>query len=219
MDNFMEKLTHKFSATDMIKANSQAEALELEAKKEQLELFANQMDKVDIALSDMRELNLINLESAQKNLASAQEVQELTKTSKEELTSAVDTIQKESVSMLRETSDISIAGINRAIDESLAKINEIKEANVNNEELTATINSVADKVGGIQGEMTEFMHADHVKIYRNVQAAMVEELAKQNADLTEKIKKASSIKPIAIAALIFSIINVVFTVLSILVSL
>lgn len=209
MDNFMEKLTHKFSATDMIRANSQADALELEAKKEQLELFANQMEKVDIAISDMRELNL-------KNIESAQEVQNLAQESKEKLSLAVDNIQKESVSMLRETSDLSIAGINRTIDESLAKINEIKEANSNNEELAATINSVSEKLTGIQGEITEYVHADHVKIYRNVQASLVEELAKQSADLTEKLKKAYAVKPIAIITMIITFINMIIMILNIL---
>ena len=56
MDNFMERISHRYDATDMIKANSEAEAAQADAQKEQLMLFEAQMNKVDLALSNIREV-------------------------------------------------------------------------------------------------------------------------------------------------------------------
>ena len=55
MDNFMDKLAQKFNAGDLIKANSQAEALEMQRLKEQMQQY-------DQLLQEMRKLNLKNVE-------------------------------------------------------------------------------------------------------------------------------------------------------------
>lgn len=51
MDNFMDKLAQRFNAQEIIKANSQAEAQELDKLR-------MQMDAYDECLKEMRRLNL-----------------------------------------------------------------------------------------------------------------------------------------------------------------
>ena len=59
MDNFMDKLAQKFSAQEMIKANSQAEAEEMK----RLQLQVSEYEKI---LQEMRKLNYRNTELADK---------------------------------------------------------------------------------------------------------------------------------------------------------
>lgn len=191
MDNFMEKLTHKFSATDMIKANSQADAAELDSKKEQLALFEAQMEKVDGALSDIRQLNL-------KNIESVNDVQNLAKSSSDEIA---------------KTADASIAGINKTVDESLAKIEQIKEASGSVEAINQNTEIISDKIIKMRGDLEEYLHADHVKIYRNVQTAVNEELEKKTAEIIAEAKKNRKVLPIVVITLIISLADLAINIL------
>lgn len=59
MDSFMDKLAQRFNSQEMIKANSEADAAELERMKKQLEEY-------DACLKEMRKLSLSNAEAADK---------------------------------------------------------------------------------------------------------------------------------------------------------
>ena len=120
MDNFMDRIAQKFSSQEMIRANSAADAAELENLEKQLTLFKEQMEKYDDCLQEMRKLNMANSESAQG-------VQQLADKAGEKLGQTVTEVETESVSRIRQTSDLSIEGINKTVSESLAKIAEIKE--------------------------------------------------------------------------------------------
>ena len=71
MDNFMDKLAQRFNAQEMIKANSQAEAKELERLRQQTEMY-------DGYLKEMRSLNLKNVEVAEQITQMAGQIQKLT---------------------------------------------------------------------------------------------------------------------------------------------
>lgn len=61
--------------------------------------------------------------------------------------------------------------------------------------------------------LEDFLHTDNVKVYRNVQAAMIEELEKQTAELKEGQEKAASsskvLLPFMIVTMIVSVANLV----------
>lgn len=162
MDNFMDEIVQKFTPQDMIRANAAAEAAEIDSLEKQLILFKDQMAKYDDCLQEMRQLNL-------KNIESAQDVQQMADKAGEKLGQAAEEVQAASVS-----------SINKTLDESLAKIAEIKETANNTEEINAIIKN-----------LEEFLHTDNVKVYRNVQASMVEELDKRTDDIKASYKKAS----------------------------
>ena len=208
MDNFMEKITHKFTATDMIRANQQADAAELDDKKEQLRLFEDQMIKVDSALTEIRELNLRNIESAQ-------DVKNLVSSSSTRMAEAAQRVEDESVSKIRETSDLSIEGINRTVDESLAKIEKIKESADSTDAINASMDMLMDKLQNMRRELEEYMHADHVKIYRNVQASFSEELTKQLDDVKKTSQKKGALLPITIITMLVSLANLALILLRI----
>lgn len=206
MDNFMDKVAQKLGAQEMIRANAAAEAAELENMEKQLTVFKEQMEKYDDCLQEMRKLNL-------KNIESAQGVQSLAEKAGEKLDQAVGEVEAASVSRIKETSDISIAGINQTLSESLAKIAEIKESSDNLEQITEKMSGLQEKQQELFQNLEDFLHTDNVKVYRNVQAAMIEELEKQTAELKEgQEKAASSIKvllPFMIVTMIVSVANLV----------
>ncbi len=206
MDNFMDKVAQKLGAQEMIRANAAAEAAELENLEKQLTVFKEQMEKYDDCLQEMRKLNL-------KNIESAQGVQSLAEKAGEKLDQTVGEVEAASVSRIKETSDISIAGINQTLSESLAKIAEIKESSDNLEQITEKMSGLQEKQQELFRNLEDFLHTDNVKVYRNVQAAMIEELEKQTAELKEGQEKVTSsskvLLPFMIVTMIVSVANLV----------
>ncbi len=196
MDNFMERITNRFSANDIIKANMQADADELDGARQQLVLFEDQMTKVDNALSDMRQINL-------KNIETAQDISNMTKDSTEKISRAFEDMQTESVSRIKETSDLSIAGINKTVEVSLAKISEIQNDDIE-KSVKDGISEIIVKLGEMKTQMEESSHIDHVKIYRNVQASFVDELSKQANEIKEETHKKGAIIPLLVLTMISS---------------
>ena len=182
MDNFMDKISKKLNSQEIIRANAAADAAALESMEKQLALFKDQMEKYDDCLQEMRKLNL-------KNIESAQGVQELADEASQKLGKTVGEVEAASVSRIKETSDVSIAGINQTLNESLAKIAEIKENSDNLEQITENMTGLQTRLEELFKSMEDFLHTDNVKVYRNVQASMIEELGKQTAELKVEQEK------------------------------
>ena len=213
MENFMDKVTEKLNSQEIIRANAAADAAALENLEKQLALFKDQMEKYDVCLQEMRKLNL-------KNIESAQGVQELAVKANEKLGQSLGEVEAASVSRIKETSDLSIAGINQTLNESLAKIAEIKENADNLERITEDMSGLQNKIEERFRNMEDFLHIDNIKVYRNVQAAMMEEMEKQAAERKEeqdKLAKSSKIiLPFVIVSMIMSIANLAVTIARIL---
>lgn len=205
----MDKIAQKLNSQEIIRANAAADAAELENLEKQLTLFKEQMEKYDDCLQEMRRLNL-------KNIESAQGVQNLADKANEKLGQTVGEVEAASVSRIKQTSDLSIAGINQTLNESLAKIAEIKENSEQFERITENMSGISDKQEELFRHLEDFLHTDNVKIYRNVQAAVVEELEKQTAELKEASEKAMGqnriLLPFMIITMIISIANLAVTI-------
>ena len=83
-----------------------------------------------------------------------------------------------------------------------------------------SMNGLQEKLEGRFTNMEDYMHTDNVKVYRNVQASMIEELKKQTAELKEEqIKTAENSKvmlPFMIITMAVTIANLAVTIASIL---
>lgn len=213
MDNFMDKVAEKLNSQELIRANAAADAAALENLEKQLALFKDQMEKYDDCLQEMRKLNL-------KNIESAQGVQELAATVNEKLGQSLGEVEAASVSRIKETSDLSIAGINQTLNKSLAKIEQIKENADSLERITEDMSGLQTKIEERFRNMEDFLHIDNIKVYRNVQAAMMEELEKQATVLKEeqdKLAKSSKIiLPFVIVSMMMTIANLAVTIARIL---
>lgn len=178
MDIFVDKLSQKLTANEMIKANAAADAAELQRAK-------GQVSQYDALLKEIREINTVNADSAKQ----------------------INTLATESLKKLE-----NVDKVNELIDISLTKIEEFKASGENVEQLEEKLTELKTSIDDLQEELIDHVHKENVKVYRNVQAVVVEESTKlgdQNTANAAMIKKVSGK---ASAALIFSIMTLIVTV-------
>ena len=194
MDTFIDKLAQKRNAQEMILANMTAEA----ARMEQMQ---NQMKAYDELMQEIRQVNL-------KTAANLSDVQNMLKeyTSKlesmqddggreEETRQVLDRIKGllEDNSRNEETMQAldRIKGLlednsrNEETTQTLNRIRELLEDNSRNEEAIQTLTQLREVVEEKFRQSDDYLHKENVKVYRNVQAAVAEELNKQ----TDELKK------------------------------
>lgn len=187
MDTFMDKLAQKLNAQEIIKANTAAETEEMNQLKDRIKEYHEILDQI----------------------------QQFTAKSAEKL----------------ENARVDGDEINRLVEESIAKIEQMQQNNKSVEELRNAAeelkNALAEQKNLVEELKTalseklestnENIHKECVKVYRNVQAVVVEENNKQTESLTKSadgIKgKLGPILGISIAALAVSLGGVVFQVL------
>ena len=196
MDNFMDKLAQKFSAQEVIKANSQAEAAEMK----KLQLQVAEYEKI---LQEMRKLNYKNSEISDRIDGlfgeSANKIQGL----QEEETKLLAT--------LRNLTDEQT----RIREEELArKEAERVEENQKLEEHRQQIASLEERFK----QSEDFVHKENVKVYRNVQAVVVDELKRQTEGLVLENQKLHSrmntVVIFSIFAMVFSAAGIILQILS-----
>lgn len=204
MDNFMDKLAQKLNAQEVIKANSQAEAAEMKRMRVQLEAYNE-------CLSEIRELN-------QKNGQLAARAQETVEKSH---------IQTEKAEDLTMRAAELVAQTQKLVDEGLGKITDMpdedKEARERLlEDVRTALEENQKKLAELFAQSDEFVHKENVKVYRNVQAVIVDELKAQTEQLNtanaENIKKNAALKPLMITAIVLGGINAVMLAVQLLVS-
>ena len=186
MDTFMDKLAQKLNAQEMIKANSAADAEEMDQLKNQLREYDECLAQMQQANKELRAVN-----HAMETLMSETIAPEVTKLSEE-----------------------SVAAIRKMQQEYTTKLEEIRQ---NTEELEELRKHLDEKLDGSD----ENVHKECVKVYRNVQAAVVEENEKQTEAIAGKIKeslngKLNGVLGVSIAALLVAAADIVLHVLSIL---
>jgi len=174
MDNFMDKLAQKFNAQELIKANSQAEAQEM--KKLQM-----QVAEYERILQEIRRLNYKNTELSEQLSAMICDNTDKIQAMKED--------ERKFMAALRDITDEQTR--NREADmerRELERIEKEKGAASEMETLTALLQEKFQQAD-------DFVHKENVKVYRNVQAAMTEELRKYtesgktgNADIMSAVE-------------------------------
>lgn len=174
MDTFIDKLAQKRNAQEMILANMTAEA----AKMEEMQ---NQMKAYDDLMQEIRQVNLKTAE----NLSDVQS------TLKEYMTK-LETLQQDNGR--DEETKQALAQIKGLLEDNsrdeetkqtLVQIRELLEDTGKDEETKQALAQLREVLDEKFGQADDFLHKENVKVYRNVQAAVVEELNKQ----TEELKK------------------------------
>ena len=182
MDTFIDKIAQKRNAQEMIRANMTAEAV----KMEQME---NQMKEYDAIMQEIRRVNLKTAE----NVAELQD-------SLKECVSRLEAIQaqdalKECISRLEAMqaqeplkeciSRLEAMQKQDALKECISRLETMQAQEgteaLNSQELAQIRELLEEKFR----QSDDFLHRENVKVYRNVQAAVAEELSKQ----TEELKK------------------------------
>ena len=166
MDTFMDKLTQKLTAQEMIKANAAADAAELSRLKEQAASYEALFQRMKAA------------------------------------------------------NDKNAADMEALIHSAIEKIEEIKVGKADDGELLKILEEMKNSDGEQFEQLTDHVHKENVKVYRNVQASVVEENAKQNEAAEKRFHsvsgKMTALLAISIVALVMSAAGVVLQLLSIL---
>lgn len=209
MDNFMDKLAQKVNAQEMIKANSQAEAAEMK----RLQMQVAEYEKI---LQEMRKLNYKNAELSDKMEAMIGDNAGKIEGMKED--------EHRLVTALRDLTDEQT----RNREAELGK----KESETHERELAETekyknqIRDIAELLEKKFANSDDFVHKENVKVYRNVQAVVVDETKRQAEEaqtqyqkLDKKVNRVMIFSILSMAASIISILLMIINMLNIKLSL
>lgn len=187
---------------------------------------------------ELQKLSAQALEKMNSNLGQAAEIND------DKIALACDQMIELSTAKVNLTANVGMEKLNQLTDEAMAKLREIEVHNqtpdfsgifVKLEEIQTTAEKqisaieeqksiIEDQRSVIEGQKSaieeqfkkseDFAHKDHVKIYRNVQAVIVEETTKQTTELKESVNavggKNKSVLVFAVLAFIISLADLGF---------
>lgn len=202
MDTFMDKLAQKLNAQEMIRANSAADAEELGQLRNQLKEYNECLGKLQKLLDD----GACKLEGAQVN---GEDLKCLVQDGIEKLQVMQQTMQQNADS---------IVGIDVALEEWKNSLTTLLTQQ--KEGMDSALGAQQEKMDAKLAECNENVHKECVKVYRNVQAVVVEEDAKQTESVINSVNglkgKLNAILGVSIVALIASVVSIVIQILNML---
>lgn len=161
MDTFIDKLAQKKNAQEMIRANSAAEA----AKMEQMQRQIREYDGL------MQEIRRVNIKTAENMENMGRLMMQYTE--KLEHFKVDDRPQKEAeeqIAAIRGLLEEQVASSKILLEEQVASSKALLE-----EQITAVKGLLDERLA----QTEDIVHKENVKVYRNVQAAFMDELEKQ----------------------------------------
>ena len=200
MDNFMDKLAQKISAQEMIKANSQAEAEEMQ----RLQMQVSEYEKI---LQEMRKLNYRNTELSEKlDLMIGDNAGKIQNMKEEE---------QRLIAALRDLTDEQTR--NREAELERREEDRLERERAEEARKQTDISAITDLLENKFQKSDDFVHKENVKVYRNVQAVVVDEIKRsvENAqseqsalkkELNAKLNKVLVISVISMLATAASVV-------------
>jgi chorismate mutase len=156
------------AADDMIRANEEAQAVEVDALKETVQAYQKQLEELKELYSKN---SALNDEMRQMSLETTKGVQDVMKASAQALA--------ENNNALR---NVDFAKMQAESSEQLeSKTKELGE------QLTASLAETQQKLADLMQQSDDFAHKENVRVYRNVQAATEQLLKKQTDELKERL--------------------------------
>ena len=220
MDMFMDKLAQKLNAQEIIKANTAADTEELNRLKNQVAQYNECLDKLRKLIDESTE------EMKGASQESAAGIGRLL----EESLAKIREIRQEST----DAADDKVNGLADSVNTHFDSLNaQLDAVNLNLDNVTNAVSEIRDQMASAQenkkddgleerfASVEENVHKECVKVYRNVQAVVVEESGKQAKaleEITEKVNsfngKLGAVLGISIAALVFALAGTVLQVLN-----
>ena len=187
MDNFIDRLAQKFTAGEVIRANAAAEERELRRLREQVAEYER-------CLQEMRKVQMTNTQTA-RNLhdlmvESTEGIRKLT----QEGAAKIADIQLETEAQKAEAkkSVETAAYTMEKMEEKVVKMQETVT------ELTEALEKNQKEIAEWFKQADDFLHKENVKVYRNVQAVVVDEVAAKAENIMKSQEEAvkKSRKPV-----------------------
>lgn len=227
MDTFMDKFAQRKKAQGMIDANAAADAANMEKLK-------RQVNEYELLLQEMRKVNLKTAENAGQMSKAIQagiekieafQADNAAHAGQEKILSEIKgqlEILLAEVKLQNETLSVDIKKQNETLSADIKKQNETLSAGIKEqqetlseeikEQMEAFLPELKKKVEEASKQSEDFFHKESVKVYRNVQAAMTEELNKQTEALTtlqkESGKKQKAVLPLTIVILLLILADI-----------
>ncbi|MDE6364453.1 MAG: hypothetical protein K2O40_06575 [Lachnospiraceae bacterium] len=204
MDNFMDKLAQKISAQEIIKANSQAEAEEMQ----RLQMQVSEYEKI---LQEMRKLNYRNTELSEKmDLMIGDNAGKIQNMKEEE---------QRLIAALRDLTDEQTR--NREAELERREEERLERERAEEARKQTDISAITDLLENKFQKSDDFVHKENVKVYRNVQAVVVDEIkrsmenaqSEQSALKKELNAKLNKVMVISVISMLASAASVVLWVL------
>ena len=164
------------------------------AEAAKMEQMQNQMKAYDELMQEVRQINLTTAE----NLSEVQDT----------LDDYLDKLED-----MQEN-----YGKDDETKQSLAQLQALLEKNNKNEETIQALTQLQELQEEKFRQSSDFLHKENVKVYRNVQAAVVEELNKQTEELKQsqiENRGSKAVLPISIAILVAVLADIVIHLFSI----
>lgn len=174
MDNFMDKLAQKFNAEELIRANTHAET----AQMEQLQLQVAEYEKV---LQEMRKLNYKNVELSERM-----------ETVVGESADKIANLQVDQFKILDTLRALTDDQANNLKEEARRDEQNREQKLLDDQEAAIKAKQNLDSLEDLLKKSDEYAHKENVKVYRNVQAVIIEELKKQTEEIAAMSKKTKS---------------------------
>ena len=194
MDNFIDKLAQKFIAGEVIKANSVAEERELKRLREQVAEYEQ-------CLQEMRKVQMTNTQTAQNlhdmMVESTENFHKLTRQSMAKI-DGIQIIANTQEAEAKETIETAKEAMSRLEEQAKVMMETV-------EKLTSDIEKKQQEIGKWFQQADDFLHKENVKVYRNVQAVVVEEVGNK-AETIMKAQEENG-KKISRPILIFAILT------------
>lgn len=217
---FMDKLAQKLNAQEIIKANTAADTEELNRLKNQVAQYNECLDKLR---------KLIDESTEEMKGASQESAAGISRLLEESL-AKIREIRQEST----DAADDKVNGLADSVNTHFDSLNaQLDAVNLNLDNVTNAVSEIRDQMASAQenkkddgleerfASVEENVHKECVKVYRNVQAVVVEESGKQAKALEEITAKVNSfngklgaVLGISIAALVFALAGTVLQVLN-----
>ncbi len=179
-------------------------------------------------LQRISEEGLAKLESAQVDTTGIQQLVEESRSHLQEAAAAnrqqLESLSEEGSRKLQELSEESSRKLQELSEESTQKLQTLSEESHRKlEELQQNqpnLDEIKDGISAQLQESGENVHKECVKVYRNVQAIVVEESGKQTENVNESVKKLTgklkAVFGISLGALVFSVLGLVAQILNLL---
>ncbi len=245
MDIFMDKLAQKINAQEIIKANTTAEIQELNGLRSRVAEYNECLDRLQKLVDEnaaglkgasretTAEIKRLVEESLAKIRAIQQDASGLEKLGGQigDMRAQVDSVNGQLGNVDGQLGDmkVQVDSINGQLGSMSAQLGEAKGELANKlEQLSVRLEEKPDENpgDGLEERFTaveENVHKECVKVYRNVQAVVVEESGKQGEALAEMSEKLNAMKGrlgivlgISVAALVFSLAGAVLQLLDLL---
>ena len=193
MDNFIDRLAQKFTAGEVIRANAAAEERELRRLREQVAEYER-------CLQEMRKVQMTNTQTA-RNLhdlmvESTEGIRKLT----QEGAAKIADIQLETEAQKAEAKK-SVETAAHTMEKMEEKVIKMQETVA---ELTASLEMNQKEIADWFKQADDFLHKENVKVYRNVQAVVVDEVAAKAENIMKSQEEAvkKSRKPVLVFAVL-----------------